>query len=553
MNKKFRKILTLLLVVIMVATSGMGCAPKDEPVKADEPKADSEPVVEAQNLTFVLHNEPDGIDPNVTSNTFASPFLSNCFEGLVTLNQNNEIVAGLAEKWDISPDGKTYTFTLREGLKWSDGSPLTSKDFLYSVKRVLTPETAAQYLTMVTDYIVNAQEYYDGAVDISKLGVSTPDEKTVIIQLKEAAPFFIDILSMNVYSPVQEKTITANGDKWTLNPETYTVNGPFKISEINMGESVVLVKNENYWDANAVKLDKITFRYIKDQATALTAFESDQIDGFREIPVADFSRLRADGTDLYTLPTYATTFYLINNQKSPYDNVKVRKAINLALDRKSLIENVLQSADIPASALISPGYFVDGVDYMDGRSNYGIKDDADVEEARKLLAEAGYPNGEGFPPMELSYYTNPQVKLIVEAMAQMFKENLDIEVNISTEEWAVYYSNVQAANYEIAAMGWGADYLHPMTFLPLFMTDDPTNNSFYSNKTYDAQVNTAKQEIDPKKAVELMRIAEDTLMADYPLIPLYHRSTNLMMKSYVKDWSLSATGKLSFKYAYIQD
>ncbi len=535
-----------MLLVFVLALSGCGSSTEQSEEPATTPEA------EAQELVFVLHNEPDGIDPNITSNSFAAPFLTNCFEGLVTYNSNSELVAGLAESWDISSDGKVYTFHLRPDLKWSDGSALTAHDFVYSIQRVLKPETAAQYLTMVTDYILNAQEVYDGTKAPEELGVKAIDDDTLEITLIDPAPFFIDILSMYVFSPVQQATIEANGDKWTLSPESYVVNGPFKITQMNMGESVVLEKNEHYYNADAVTLEKITFRYIMDQATALSAFQSGEIDGFREVPSADLAKLKAESDDLYSIAQYATTYYLINNAKAPYNDPLVRKAINLAIDRQALIDNILQGSGTPAMALVSPGYSANGVKYEDGRGDFGLSATANAEEAKKLLAEAGYPNGEGFPTIQLSYYTNPQVKQIVEAMAQMLETNLGVKVEISTEEWKVYYDNVKAGNYEVAAMGWGADYLHPMTFFPLFMTDDPLNNSNYANPDYDAAVKAAKIEQDPVKAIELMRNAEDILMADYPFMPLYYRSTNLMMKPYVKGWYMTPKGNLYFREAKIE-
>ena len=534
-RKPIALILSLLLVFVCFALPYTGVA------------ADGE-----QEITLALENEPDGIDPNVTSNSFASPFLSNAFEGLVSLDENNELAPALAESWEISEDMLTYTFKLRPDLKWSDGTPLTANDFVYTIQRVLTPETAAQYLTMVTDYIVNAQEFYDGEVEADELGVSAPDENTLVIELKAPALFFLDILSMPVYSPVQQATVEANGDKWTLSPETYICNGPFKITEINMGESVVLEKNEFYWNAENVQLEKITFRYIKDSSTALTAFDRGEIDGQRSVPIADYPRLKMESDEFHIMPTYATTYYLINCGKAPYDNPLVRKAINLAIDRQAIIDNILQSGDMPASALVSPGYFVDGKDYVDGRPDFDILPTAQPEKAQELLAEAGFPNGEGFPTLELSYYTNPQVKPIAEAMAQMLQDNLNINVEITNEEWKVYYDGVQAGNYDVAAMGWGADYLNPMTFLPLYVSDDVMNNAFYSNPAYDEAVAKARLAPDAATAVADMRAAEEILMADYPMIPLYHRSTSLMMKDYVKGWVLTPTSNWYFKGAYVE-
>lgn len=504
-----------------------------------------------QKIVFALHNVPDGLDPIVTNNSFAMPFLDNCFEGLVTSNANNELVPALAESWTVSEDGKTYTFTLRDGLKWSDGSPLTSADFMYSFERTLKPETASQNVNMITNYVLNAQACYEGTVPFDQVGFKAPDEKTLVIELTSPTSFFIDLVSLHVYDPLNKATIEANGDKWTLSADTYVVNGPFKITKLNLNEATVLTKNENYWDADNVTLEEVTFRMIKDQATALIAFDSNEIDGMRSVPMADFARLKAESDDLYIMPTYATSYYLINTQKAPYDNVLVRKALNLAVDRKSLIENVLQSSDLPAHALLGPGYVVNGKDYIEGRSDYGISDTANVEEARKALAEAGYPDGKGFPTLQLSYYTSPQVKLIAEALAQMFKENLNINVEISNSEWAVYYDDVQAMKYEVAAMGAGADFMHPMTFLPSFMSNDYLNNTGYANPVYDAKVNEIKTELDPEKALTLIREAEDIMMADYPFLPMYHRASSLMMKDYVKGWSLSPLSQLSFKYAKV--
>ncbi len=559
--------MSLLLVLSLLAGCGnSGSTSKTEEettttttsntsTTTSEEKTDSSTTTEStaveQKITFAVHDAPDGLDPTITNNSFAMPFVENCFEGLVTVNSNNELVPSLAESWTISEDGKTYTFTLRDGLKWSNGSPLTSADFLYSVERTLKPETAAQNVNMLTDYVVNAQACYEGTVPFDQVGFKAPDEKTFVIELNDPTAFFIDLLALPVYSPLNKATVEANGDKWTLSADTYIVSGPFKITKLNLNEATVLTKNEHYWDAANVTLEEITFRMIKDQATALIAFDSGEIDGMRSVPMADFARLKAESNDLHIMPTYATTFYLINTDKAPYDNVLVRKALNLAIDRKSLIENVLQSTDMPAFALVGPGYVLNGKDYIEGRSTYGLSETANVEEAKKALAEAGYPDGQGFPTMQLSYYTSPQVKLVVEAMAQMFKENLNINVEISNAEWAVYYADIQVMKYEVAAMGTGADFLHPMSFLPMFLSTDYTNHTGFANAEYDAKIAAAKKEMDPEKMVALMREAEDIMMAEYPFLPLYHRSSSLMMKEYVKGWSLSPTSKLSFKDAKV--
>lgn len=505
----------------------------------------------AQEMTFVLNNIPDGLDPGVTNNSFAQYVLINCFEGLVTYDESGSLVGGCAESWDVSDDGLVYTFHLRDGLKWSDGTPLTASDFVYSIQRVLTPATAAQYVSMVTGYIKNAQEFYDGTATADDLGVKAIDDQTLEITLIQPTSYFIDVLSMWVYDPVQQATIEANGDAWTNSPETYVCNGPFKVTGMSLNENVILEKNENYWDADNVTLDKLTFRYILDNSTALTAYESGEVDGIISIPSSDYARLKAEKAGVQVYPSYGTVYYNINCSVAPYDNPLVRKALCLAVDRQSLIDNVAQVDATPAYSFLAPGYSVDGKDITEGRSDYGLSATADVEAAQAALAEAGYPNGEGFPTLKLSYYQDDTVKKIVEAMAEMLKNNLNINVEVSSNDWAIFYEDVQQGNYEVAAMGWSADYLNPMSFLPLFKTGDSSNNSFYSNAEYDALVEQVMQESDAAKAAELTMQAADLASNDYCCLPLYYKSNSFLMHDNISGYYMTASSNLYFKHVVV--
>lgn len=517
----------------------------------EETSNEDAPLAETQEITYVLSNEPDGIDPGITNNSFASVFLVNCFEGLATYDSTGSVVPGLAESWEISDDGTVYTFHLRDGLKWSDGSPLTANDFVYSYKRVLDPATGAQYVNMLTDYVAGAAELYAGEGSEEDLGIRAVDDQTLEITLKQPASWFIDMLTMWVWDPVQEATITANGDQWTNSADTYVCNGPFKISDMSMGEYVELSKNENYWDAENVTLNKITLRYVLDTATALSAYESGEVDGINTIPASDVARLKAEGAGVQTAASFGTTYYNINCSKAPYDNPLVRKALNLAVDRQAIIDNVMQVEATPAFNLIGPGYIVDGVDFSEGDSTWGLSNTADVEAAQAALAEAGYPNGEGFPTLQLSYYSSDTVKKMTEALAEMLETNLGIEVEITSSDWAVFYEDVQAGNYELAAMGWSADYLHPMSFLPLLKTNDVSNNVFYSNPDYDALVEQVMTESDPAKGWELMKEAEALAMADYPMLNLFYKASNYAMKDYVTGYFMNASSSLFFKGAKV--
>lgn len=546
-----KKIVSLALASAM-ALSLAACGGNSDPdniaqvsaAPSAAPSADAGP--RAQELTFVLGNEPDGIDPTITNNSFAQYVIVNCFEGLVGYDATGTLVGNMAQDWDISEDGTVYTFHLRDGLKWSDGSPLTAADFVYSIQRVLTPETAAQYKDMMTNYIKGAQAYYDGG-SADELGVKALDDTTLEITLIQPTSFFMDVVSMWCYSPVQQATVEANGDKWSTSADTYVSNGPFKMEAIKMGEGYTLVKNEHYWDAANVALEKVNFRFILDNSTALTAYESGEVDGTRNIPAADYARLKAANAGIQTYGSYGTVYYNINCAKEPYNDPLVRKALCLAVDRTALIENVVQVNAQPAYSFLAPGYAVDGKDITEGRGTFDLSATADVEAAQAALAEAGYPGGEGFPTLKLSYYSDDTVKKVVEAMGEMLQNNLGITVEISSNDWAIFYEGVQAGNYEVAAMGWSADYQNPMSFLPLFKTGDVSNNSNYSNPAYDALVEQVMTESDPAAAAQLTLQADALASGEYCCLPLYYKSNDFLMKDYVSGYYMDASGHLYLK------
>lgn len=328
------------------------------------------------------------------------------------------------------------------------------------------------------------------------------DDQTLEFTLKESCPFFVDLVSM-----------------WV--------------------------------DAENVTLEKLTYRYILDVATALTAYENGEVDGVRTIPSSDIARLKADNAGVYTAPSYGTVYYDINCSVEPYDDPLVRKALNLAIDREALINNVAQVDGEPAYSFYAPGYVVDGKDLTEGRPDFGLSSTADVEGAKKALADAGYPDGEGFPTVQLSFYSDDNVKKIAEAIKEMWEQNLGIKVEVSSADWAVFYDDVQNGNYEVAAMGWSADYVNPMSFLPLLYTDDVTNNSFYSNPDYDAIVDQAKVEKDPAKFGELVKQADELVSADYPVLALYYKSNNILLKDYVEGVYMTSSSNIYFKNAKV--
>jgi oligopeptide transport system substrate-binding protein len=506
-----------------------------------------------QSITFAIHSIPDSIDPGITVNTYAKPIVNNAFEGLITYDANNNMIPALAESWEISDDGLVYTFKLRSGLKWSDGTPLTAEDFRYSWIRVITPETGSRQTDQLRPYVLGGQEFFEGKIGEEEVGIAAEDANTLKVTLKSPTPFFLGLVATYTFSPVQRAAVEKYGEKWTLDAESYVSNGPFKVTKINFNESYEFEKNENYWNAANVKLDKLKFIFIADTSTALTAFRAGEIDGFWEAPANDLPTLRAESDELITVMAYGTTYHLMNNTEPPFDNKFVRKAFNLAIDRKALIEDVLGTNDIPAYALVSPGYVVDGVDSTEGRSSYEMAPGAQQEAARAALAEAGYPDGKGFPTIVYYYSTNDTFKKTVEALTAMLKTNLNIDITLKTADWAVFYEDVRAGKYQLAQMGWGGGFLHPMTFLPLMETNGVNNLSKYSNPAYDALVTEIQSTTDPKKAVELVRRAEDTMMGDYPCLPLFHRSYAYMMRKGTAGYFRTPLNDLYFRDAYVTE
>lgn len=486
----------------------------------------------AGELTYVVNNESAKYDPGTTAETFAAPIIGNTFEGLVRFDSNGEIVPALADSWTVSDDGLTYTFSLRDA-NWSDGKPVTAADFEYAWKRVLDPATGAMNAAMLYS-IVGAEEAYAAPGSEGEIEIHAPDAKTLTFTLKQRVPYMMQLLTYTTFFPVRQDVVEADPEGWTRNPATFIGTGPFRVTEFNQGESVVFEKNPEYYDAAAVSLDKLTFRLIPDPATALAAMEAGDVDGIESVPAPEIPRLSVESDAFLVVPALGTTYAFFNPAQAPLDNLNVRKALSMAIDREEIVEFVLQSADIPALGLVPPGMTIAGEDFTTGRDTFGLAETADIEGAQAALAEAGYPNGEGFPETLYVTYSSPPIEKLLEAIQQMWKKNLNIDVKIQASEWQVFYPEVQKVEYQIAQMGWGADYPHPMTFLDNFVTGSANNLANWSNADYDKLIADAKATNDEKQSLADMRQAEALIMNDAVILPQYHRNQYMMMKPYVK-------------------
>lgn len=562
---KKTRIMALIMTAIMTGTLLLGCT-KTKENEGEKPGDGNTPVVEEtveQKIVYNLGADPKTIDPQLNSAVDGSTIIHNAFEGLMREDENSKIVPGTAEKYEVSDDGTVYTFHIRKDAKWSDGKPVVAGDFEYAWKRALNPKVAAEYAYQLF-YIKNGAAYYNqekvgGKVATAEdVGVKVIDDNTLEVTLEAPVPYFLSLAAFPTYFPVRKDIIEGNEEKWTLKPDTYISNGPFKMSEWKEKESITFVKNENYWDAKNVKLETLEVKLIDDQITYLNAFKSGEIDVIESPPQAEIPTLLDEGTaKIY--PYLGTYFYVINVSDKAKDvdpkaaealsNPKFRKALSLAIDRQLIVDKVAQGGQAPATSYVPAGILDSiGKEFQKDYSSKG----ANIEEAKKLLEEAGYPNGEGAPTITFTFNTDQGHQNIAQAVQDMWKTNLGINVELKNEEWAVFQDTRNNFQYSMARHGWIADYNDPMTFLDMWTTGNGQNNAGYSNKEYDKLIAQAKVELDDAKRTELLHKAEDILMDESPIIPLYYYTNVLCIDKNVKGTYKSPLGQMEFRDAYVE-
>lgn len=544
-SNKLRKICSVALTLALGMSIFSGCGNKES-------------ATTGRNLIFNLGEDPETIDPTLNTSSGAGTIIENAFEGLMRLDENEKAIPGVAESFEKSDDGLVYTFKLRKDAKWSDGEDVTAKDFEYSWIRAITKETAAEYNYQLF-YIKNAEKFFNGEVEREEVGIEVVDEHTLKVTLEAPTAYFLELTAFTTYFPLREDIVSADSDGWALEPETYISNGPFKLVKWDMKDQLVFEKNENYWNAKEVKLPGLIFKLVTDVNSAYASLKSGDFDMVDSVPPSEIENGKNDG--LVTIyPNLATYMLVLNvgkqdtlsdDVKKALSNVKVRKALALAIDRKGLVENVTKAGQVPAYSFVPKGILNEkGEDFAS--KEYYDTDKPNIEEAKKLLAEAGYPNGEGLPTLEFMYNSEGDHKLIAQAIQQDWAQ-LGINVNLANQEWKVFLNTRNQGGYQIARHGWSGDYVDPMTFLDLWVTDGGNNDAGYSNPEYDKLVAEAKAEADTIKRWELMRKAEDIVMDEMPIIPLYYYTKVKGFKPEVKGVRVSTLGHVFFDRAYIEE
>lgn len=545
MNKRgFIKTITLTLCMAFTASVFSGCS-------TGGTKSDTK-TKEDQSIVYNLAAEPDTIDPSLLTTIEGMTIANQVFEGLMRLDDNNKPVVAAAEKVDYDAANPTkYVFHLRKDAKWSDGKAVTAHDFEYAWKRVLDPKTASDYANQLY-YLKNGQAFNSGKAKAEDVGVKAVDDYTLNVELEVPTPYFLQLCALSTLMPVRQDIVEKNSEKWTLDTATYVGNGPFKMTSWTHDASMEFVKNDNYWNKAQVKLDKMKFVMIVQNTSALAAFETGEVDYIDNIPTNDIPKLVSD-KKVTTVPFIGNYYISLNNKLKGLDDAKVRKALSLAIDRTLLIKAVWQDPRKPATGWIPYGiadadaskqFRTVGGDFYDPKG--------DVAEAKKLLAEAGYPDGKGFPELEYAYNKNETHAKVAQAVQDMWKKNLGINVKLTEVDWKVFVPQRKAGNYQICRDGWIGDYMDPMTFMDILVSTDANNDPKYKNPKYDELVSSAKKESDPAKRMQIIHDAEKVMMNDMPLIPVAFYVSNVACKSYVKGARKIPTGMMYFDRAYVE-
>lgn len=543
---KFKKMLAIFLSAALFVTAFAGCGKK----KAD-------------GITVQIGPNPETLDPALNSTVDGGNMLITLFETLLIIDQDNKVQPGQAEKYEVSPDGLTWTFTMRDGLKWSDGTELNAKDFEYTFKRIADTNVAAPYAETVIGMI----EGYKDAIDSKnpeKLNVKASDDgKTLTIKLAYPCSYFDKIVAFGTMSPVQKATVEKNGDSWATKPETYVCNGPYTITEWTPSEKIVCKKNENYkggWDSSKIVNDKLTFLLLEDSSASYTAYTGGTAQLIKDVPTEEIPTLKKDKKDEFNVDPILGTYYLsMNLNKAPFNNKNVRKALSLAIDRDYVANTVMQGTYTPAYNYVGtgvddvdPGKFLENSKAANGGKTYISEDyKANLEEAKKALAEAGYPEGKGFPTITYSTNDTGYHKALAEYLQQVYKD-LGITMNIDIVDWSSFTPKRRAGEYEMARNGWVMDYNDASNMIELFTSTNGNNDGKYNNPAFDKAMNDSKV-ADKTAHFAALHEAEKIVSEDYGFIPVAYYNDFWLQSTSLKGTWHSPYGYWYLQYAYIAD
>lgn len=518
-------------------------------------------------FTVQYGSNPETLDPALNSAIDGANTIITIFEPLLLINENNEVIGGQAESWEASEDGLTWTFTMRDGLKWSDGTDLNAKDFEYSFKRMVDPNTAAPYAETCLGMIDGFEEAA-GFPDADGNPTAEPnpealnvkaseDGKTLTIVLSYPCSYFDKMAAFATMSPVQQATVEANGDSWCTSADTFVSNGPYMITDWTPSERIVLTKNPNYvggWDSSKIVSDTITLLLLEDSSASFAAYNSGEAQLIKDVPTDEIPSLTKaeDGGDFYVDTILGTYYVSLNLQRDAFKDAKVRKALSLAIDRDYVANTIMQGTYSAADSIVGPG-IVDESGYFhdNGNAPYISADyEANLAEAKKLLEEAGYPNGEGYPTIEYSTNDAGYHVPLAEYLQQAWGD-LGITLTINKMEWSSFTPARRAGEYDVARNGWVMDYNDPSNMLDLFCSGNGNNDGKYSNPDFDAAIDASRVADSAEHFAQLHK-AEDILMEDMGCLPIAYYNDYWLQSPTLKGTWHSPYGYWYLQYGYIE-
>ena len=518
-------------------------------------------------FTVQYGSNPETLDPALNSAIDGANTIITIFEPLLLINENNEVIGGQAESWEASEDGLTWTFTMRDGLKWSDGTDLNAKDFEYSFKRMVDPNTAAPYAETCLGMIDGFEEAAgfpdaDGnpTVDPNPEALNvkaSEDGKTLTIVLSYPCSYFDKMAAFATMSPVQQATVEANGDSWCTSADTFVSNGPYMITDWTPSERIVLTKNPNYvggWDSSKIVSDTITLLLLEDSSASFAAYNSGEAQLIKDVPTDEIPSLTKaeDGGDFYVDTILGTYYVSLNLQRDAFKDAKVRKALSLAIDRDYVANTIMQGTYTTADSIVGPG-IVDESGYFhdNGNAPYISADyEANLAEAKKLLEEAGYPNGEGYSTIEYSTNDAGYHVPLAEYLQQAWGD-LGITLTINKMEWSSFTPARRAGEYDVARNGWVMDYNDPSNMLDLFCSGNGNNDGKYANPDFDAAIDASKVADSAEHFAQLHK-AEDILMEDMGCLPIAYYNDYWLQSPTLKGTWHSPYGYWYLQYGYIE-
>ena len=498
-------------------------------------------------LLLTVGSEPRTLDPQQAQGVTEHHIIMAMIEGLVapSIDDQSKVVPGMADRWEHNDDYSVWTFHIGENRQWSNGDPVTAQDFVFSYKRMLTASFGAQYSENLF-ILKGAEDYYRGKItDFEQVGVKALDDHTLRIELVGPTPYLLSLVQHDSWLPVNPKAILSFGkidtrdSKWT-SPENFVGNGPFKMKSWRPNDVIEVVRNPFYWDAENVKLNGINFYSIENLNTMERVFQAGQLHKTDQVPLDKVPYYRRTHPELIRIDPYeGTYFYRINVARKPLNDPKVRLALNLAVDREAIVKNILREDQKPATGYTPPGM---------GDYKPLNKIAYDPARARQLLAEAGYPNGKGFPKFTIHFNTLESHRAIAEAIQQMWKEELNIDVGLENQEWKVYLDTQNNKNYDLSRSAWIGDFMDPVTFLSMWTTGNGNNNTNWGNPKFDALIEQAARTGDLNARLEILHQAEDLFLSEAPVVLVYWYTNAYLLQPSVQNWNPLVLGNHNYKY-----